>query len=186
MKNIFLLFLVLFIFSACSQKMLTKVEFSDNAINVKNEQKKDIYIQYTNNTNEDVRVYNKLKRELKNKNYIVVDDIKEADYKIDLTLIFANEIDKRSGTKDILSNVNLGVSIGHVFGNVGVSGNIGTKIGTILGDSLDSKSLQMVFDIIINEQTSQIIVETIIEDKPKQYYINILEDEVINKIAKLF
>ena len=194
MKYILFSILAIFLFSACSSKNFTKSEFT-NKIEIKKENKKNIFIKYSNQTNEDVRVYDKLKRVLKRKNYKVVDDLKTANYMIDLNLIFANEIGQKSTTKNILSNVNLGVSIGHVFGNVGVSGNIGTKIGTILGDSLDSSSYQLIFDITIkqyeenrefNENITQIIAETKIDEKPLQHTIDLLEDEVVEKIAELF
>lgn len=174
--------------------MLTKIELTDK-IELKKEASKKIFIKYNNQTNEDVKVYTKLKRAFKSKNYKVLDTLENANYLLDLNLIFANEIEKRSTTKNILSNVNLGVSIGHVFGNVGVSGSIGTKIGTILGDSLDSSSYQIVFDVTIKEyiqngkleeRFTQVIAETVIDEKPLQYTIDILEDEIAKKIAELF
>ncbi len=194
MKHILFIVLSIFLFSSCSLKNFTKSEFT-NKIELKKESKKDIFIKYSNQTNADVRVYDKLKRALKRKNYKVVDDLNSANYLLDLNLIFANEIGKKSTTKNILSNVNLGVSIGHVFGNVGVSGNIGTKIGTILGDSLDSSSYQLIFDVTIKEyglnkefkeNYTQIIAETIIDEKPLQYTIDLLEEEVVKKIVELF
>lgn len=174
--------------------MFTKVEVTNDVL-LKKVNSKDIFIEYSNQTNEDVRVYDKLKRELKLKGYKIVNNLDEANYSLDLNLIFASEITKRSTTKNILSNVNLGVSIGQVFGNVGVSGNIGTKIGTILGDSLDSESYQMIFDVTIkefkenndfDETITQIVAETIIDEKPLQYTIDILEDEVAKKVAQFF
>lgn len=174
--------------------MLTKIELTDK-IELKKEASKKIFIKYNNQTNEDVKVYTKLKRAFKSKNYKVLDTLENANYLLDLNLIFANEIEKRSTTKNILSNVNLGVSIGHVFGNVGVSGSIGTKIGTILGDSLDSDSYQIVFDVIVKEyeengeskeKFTQIVAEIEIDEKPLQQTIDILEDEIIEKIVELF
>lgn len=194
MKKSLYLLLFIILFSSCSQKLLTKVELT-NSIDLKKEASKKIFIKYNNQTNEDVRVYTKLKKAFKSKNYKLVDSFENANYLLDLNLIFANEIEKRSTTKNILSNVNLGVSIGHVFGNVGVSGSIGTKIGTILGDSLDSSSYQIVFDVTIKEyiqngkleeRFTQVIAETVIDEKPLQYTIDILEDEIAKKIAELF
>lgn len=194
MKKSLYLLLFIILFSSCSQKLLTKVELT-NSIDLKKEASKKIFIKYNNQTNEDVKVYTKLKRAFKSKNYKVLDTLENANYLLDLNLIFANEIEKRSTTKNILSNVNLGVSIGHVFGNVGVSGSIGTKIGTILGDSLDSSSYQIVFDVTIKEyiqngkleeRFTQVIAETVIDEKPLQYTIDILEDEIAKKIAELF
>jgi len=197
MKKIVLVVLVAFLFISCANKIDTNIN-STNEIKIDKSSKNIVYIDYINQTNEDIRVYSKLKRELKSLGFDVTEDIKEADYQIILDLIFANKIDKKSTTKNILSNVNLGISIGtRVLDNVGISGSIGTKVGSILGDSLDSESFQIIIDLSIQEfvddekiefeeSSSQIISEAVYNDKPKQMIIDSLEDEIAKKVAGFF
>ena len=193
MKKIVLVVLVAFLFISCANKIDTNIN-STNEIKIDKSSKNIVYIDYINQTNEDIRVYSKLKRELKSLGFDVTEDIKEADYQIILDLIFANKIDKKSTTKNILSNVNLGISIGtRVLDNVGISGNIGTKVGSIL----DSESFQIIIDLSIQEfiddekiefeeSSSQIISEAVYNDKPKQMIIDSLEDEIAKKVAGFF
>ncbi len=194
MKTAFLSFFIIFLFSSCSSKNVSKVEIT-NQIEINKNENKTISILYNNSTDKKVEIYGKLKDALIKHGYEVVPNEYDRKYSLDINTIFANEIGKKSATQDILSNTNLNISIGQVIGNVGVSGTIGSKLGSILGDSLDSKSYQIIMDmtiheykdnIIVNESITQVIAEaTILEESPT-ITIDILENKIVEKIAKLF
>lgn len=194
MKKYFLLLFLLLFFIGCTSKTISKVEFSDD-IEISDKNFKNVYIDFQNQTNEDVRLYKKLQKEFESKNFTIVNNIEDASYIVDLNLIFANEINKKSKTKDLLSRVDLGISVGHVFGNVGINGKIGTKMASILGDSLDTVSYQMIFDMEIEELEyenkeskiiTQIIAERVMNEEHKRIIINILEDELAKKVVTFF
>jgi len=180
--------------SSCSSKNISKVEIT-NEIVVSKSENKTISILYNNITDKEIQIYEKLSVELKKHGYTVVSNEYAREYSLDINTIFANEIGKKSTTKDILSNTNLNITIGQVFGNVGVSGTIGSKIGSILGDSLDTKSYQIIMDITIrefkdniitNETITQVVAESTIIDESSEITIDILENKIAEKVARIF
>lgn len=194
MKTFFLSLFIIFLLSSCSSKNVSKVEITNN-IEINKSKNKTISIMYNNSTDKKVDIYEKLRDELKNHGYEVVSNEYDRKYSIDINTIFANEIGRKSTAKNILSNTNLNISIGQVFGNVGVSGTIGSKIGSILGDSLDTKSYQIIMDItiseyednmVVNETTTQVLAEASIIDESSTITIDILENKIVEKIARLF
>ncbi|WP_419763713.1 MAG: complement resistance protein TraT [Arcobacter sp.] len=194
MKTLFLSFFIIFILSSCSSKDISKIEIT-NEIVVSKSENKTISILYNNSTDKKIQLYKKLSSELKKHGYEVVSNEYAREYSLDINTIFANEIGKRSTTKDILSNTNLNITIGQVFGNVGVSGTIGSKIGSILGDSLDTKSYQIIMDITIrefkdniitNETITQVIAESTLIDESSEITIDILENKIAEKVARIF
>lgn len=194
MKTLFLSFFIIFLFSSCSSKNVSKVEIT-NQIEINKSENKTISILYNNTTDKKIEIYEKLKNVLTKHGYKVVSNEYDRKYSLDINTIFANEIGKKSTTQEILSNTNLNISVGQVFGNVGVSGTIGSKIGSILGDSLDSKSYQIIMDIIINEykdniiineSITQVIAEATLIEESSTITIDILENKIVEKIAKFF
>ncbi|PLY10129.1 MAG: hypothetical protein C0626_06645 [Arcobacter sp.] len=194
MKTLFLSIFIIFMLSSCSSKNISKVEIT-NEIVVSKSENKTISILYNNITDKEIQIYEKLSVELKKHGYTVVSNEYAREYSLDINTIFANEIGKKSTTKDILSNTNLNITIGQVFGNVGVSGTIGSKIGSILGDSLDTKSYQIIMDITIrefkdniitNETITQVVAESTIIDESSEITIDILENKIAEKVARIF
>lgn len=194
MKTLFLSIFIIFILSSCSSKNISKVEIT-NEIVVSKSENKTISILYNNITDKEIQIYEKLSVELKKHGYTVVSNEYARKYSLDINTIFANEIGKKSTTKDILSNTNLNITIGQVFGNVGVSGTIGSKIGSILGDSLDTKSYQIIMDITIrefkdniitNETITQVVAESTLIDESSEITIDILENKIAEKVARIF
>ncbi len=192
--RIFFLFLIIIFFSSCSSKNILKIE-TTNQIEINKSSDKTISIMYSNNTDKKVELYEKLKKELTEHGYKVVPNDFDRKYTIDISTIFANEIGKKSTAQEILSNTNLNITIGQVFGNVGVSGTIGSKIGSILGDSLDTKSYQIILDVtisehqnnmIINENITQVIAERTIDEESIENIINMLENKIVEKLVNLF
>ncbi|WP_428024496.1 complement resistance protein TraT [Arcobacter sp.] len=192
--RIFFLFLIIIFFSSCSSKNILKIE-TTNQIEINKSSDKTISIMYSNNTDKKVELYEKLKKELTDHGYKVVPNDYDRKYTIDISTIFANEIGKKSTAQEILSNTNLNITIGQVFGNVGVSGTIGSKIGSILGDSLDTKSYQIILDVtisehqnnmIINENITQVIAERTIDEESIENIINMLENKIVEKLVNLF
>ena len=197
MRSIFLGLFMTLMFVGCGTAIKTNVEVS-NEIVIKKTENKTVYIDYINQTDEDVRLTSKLARALKAKGYLPVRSIEQSKYHLVVDLIFANSIEKRSTTKNVLSNVNLGVKLGsQIFKNVGISGSIGTTVGSILGNSMDEDSFQMVVDISLEEfldesktdmkiNDSQIVAEAIVNGNPQQKVIDALEDEIVRIISEFF
>ncbi|WP_428026225.1 complement resistance protein TraT [Arcobacter sp.] len=192
--RILFLFLIIIFFSSCSSKNILKIE-TTNQIEINKSSDKTISIMYSNNTDKKIELYEKLKKELTEHGYKVVPNDFDRKYTIDISTIFANEIGKKSTAQEILSNTNLNITIGQVFGNVGVSGTIGSKIGSILGDSLDTKSYQIILDVtisehqnnmIINENITQVIAERTIDEESIENIINMLENKIVEKLVNLF
>ena len=166
-----------------------------NKIEINKSEDKTISILYSNSTDKKVEIYEKLNTELKKHGYNVSLNEYARKYSIEINTIFASEIGKKSTAKEILSNTNLNITIGKVFGNVGVSGTIGSQIGSILGTSLDTNSYQIIMDmtisefkdnVVVNENSTQVVAEaTIIENSPL-ITIDFLENKIVEKIAKLF
>ncbi len=152
MKYLILPILLVVFFTACSSKISTAVDISKDISINKNKDKKVIYLDVQNQTSEIINFKIDLKNLLKEKDYAISTKHYDVNYSIFVNIIYANEIEKKSGTKSVLSNINLGVGIG---GGIGKYIHIGTRIGSdlskLLGNSLDSNIYQIVCDVTIWE-----------------------------------
>lgn len=186
LRHIIFIF-VLILSIGCTQKDL-KI-FDKNSFKI--EKNSNTTIEIINLTDEDFLFESKLKEDFLNRGINVVEDKKNSDYRFIIKILSFASLDKKSTTQSILENVNLGISIGHIFGNVGVHGSIGTKVGNILGDSLDSKVYQMVVDLTLidkkadNESYENLIIEVKFDENKKSEAFELLKKELIDRILEL-
>lgn len=149
-----------------------------------------IFIKYSNETKKSFDFKEELEKELQ-KRAFKIDIEKKATYKIFLNTIFANETMRKSASRSFLENVDLGISIGHVFGNVGISGKVGTKVKDLIGEKYDEKVFEVVVEIDIKDQNNQtleystVVAQAVLDNKSYKELIPKLEKEVALKVVKI-
>lgn len=197
MKQLFLALFVIVFFTSCAGKISTAIDVSKEININKNEDKKVVYIDVQNQTSETINLKTDIKNLLKEKGYAISSKHYDVDFSIFVNVIYANEIEKKSGTKSVLSNINLGVGIGGGLGKyVHIGTRIGSDIGDLFGDSLDSNIYQIVCDITISEYKTnkedyiekdmQIIATASLDGNEKRLVLDTLEDEIIKEIVDIF
>lgn len=197
MKTCIVCILVLLFYSGCANKIYTQTDIDTEITIEKTKAKNIIYLDIQNSTNENIELRKYLQKELLEKGYAISNELYEVDYHIFIDIVYADKITQKSSTKKVLSNVNIGLGIGGTLNRgLGIGATIGSSIGKIIGDSMDSKVYQIVCDITIedyskqeesiNENSSQIVVETSIENQNKYTVIRKLSKEISKVISNIF
>lgn len=186
--------LILFLFvsfwlSACSTKINVDT-IKSQEINLSKMHQK-IFIEVKNSTKEKIHLEYDLKKALEQKGFIVVKSKEEASLFLKLNIVYAGIIDKKSGVTDVMKDINVNIGLGGSSGNVRIYTTIGSTIGRILGEKMDSTLFQTVVDIHIIEaqqkdKNTQFIITAPMQTYEKAKIIYHVEEEIVKRTLEIF
>ncbi len=136
-----------------TQAKLTKTIVIDHSETVN----KYVYLQVTNASGENERLYNEIKFNLQSKGYVVTSSSKESQYSLFVNVLFANNLKEANAVKN-------GLSAGVTAGTVSVISGRGSSnsllvgasaalAGAIVGKAFEDEVYRAVVDISIRKYT---------------------------------
>lgn len=187
LKNVLIVFLLLFIVG-CSHKV--NVETIESQKLQLSQLHQKIFLEVSNSTNEKINLQYDLNKALEQKAFVIVNNKEEASLYIKLNIVYAGLIDKRSSVSDIMKDININIGVGGSSGNVSIYTTIGSTIGRLLGEKMDSTLFQMVVDIQVIERNkedknTQLIITAPMNGFEKEKVIYHIEEEIVKRTAKI-
>lgn len=192
MKTLFISLLFAFIFASCSNKTPVNVHQNKN-IEI-NKDKKVLFLEVQNSSAENLKIKQRLKEELINKNYAISSKLYEVDYYIFINIISSNISNKKVAKKNMLSNINLNIGLGKMLGsNAAIGTNVGTSLGNIFNEE-DAEVLQVIVELNIDEyknneliksKDNQIVLSALLSDN-KEILLSDMKEKLIEEIISIF
>lgn len=187
MRSIIFIFVVVFFITGCSTK--TQVQtIPEQNISIKSKLKNlKLYIE--NKTDEPIYIQYDITKALQQKGY-TFDKTKEA-ITCEISIVYANVIDKKSSIGDIMKDINVNIGVGTRSGNVSLYTSIGATLGRLLGNNLNSSFYQTVVDVVIKEPkkepiNTQWIITATMDGLEKRAVIYEIEQQIIQRSTALF
>ena len=187
MRYIVLIFTMVFFLLGCANKTQVQTIPKEN-VSIKSSLK-NIKLDIKNRTDEPIYIKYDIKKALTQKGY-TFDTTKEAIL-CEVSIVYANVIDKKSSIGDIMKDINVNIGLGTHSGNVSLYTSIGATLGRLLGNNLNSTFYQTVLDVLIKEPTkkpihTQWIITASMDGLEKRAVIYAIEEQIVQRTSALF
>ena len=191
MKILFSTVLLIFLLQGCSQKHQVELLQSKNIeIDLK---QKSLFIEFNNETNENIDFEVGLKKRLEKNLLIVEDKNTKEDFHLLINIPFASKINKKEAKDNILNNVHINIGVGGRSGSFSMYTQIGSSLTKLLSKEFSDELFQMIVDLKLQEYKNNRHINTytiqILATAPlsfsKQKVLENIEEEVIEEIVKI-
>lgn len=195
MKKLLIFLLLALVFIGCSSKI--PIEVHENKEITINKNKKIVYLEFQNSSDEDIQIKQEVKEALKNKNYALATKLYEVDYYVFINIISAKTLEKEFAKENIFSNINLNLGLGKALGShTSIGTSIGTSLGSIFSSSENKKEkvFQVVVDLNIDEYKNnellkskdKQIVLSAIAPEDKELLLKEIKNKILSEIENIF